>query len=1096
MIFNSPGFKSKKRTNHMRFLIGLLFAIRAVAQPTVSNVRADDILAPDGSTMHSGFRVRWDLNSPACFHRMQAGKTSSYNITVQITGSGCLTKDLGGPITGLQAGLTYHYAVQSSFDGVNFSALTADATYTLPALPGTHPAPPQISGLWSPTPPSTIGCNVQTVASNCSDLQADLNTAVTNQPSACQVVTIPAGTVCSNGPYQFIDDPQILSFPMDASHVNTTTGEFTAVTIPSGWSLTNGQTVIVSGASCIPGSLTQGNDSNSFNGSTESCNTQGPITPGVTYFLVQVNSPKFKLSATNGGSPIIPGDTGQVGGTFMMEQDPPMHSNWITIQTSTPDSQFAPPGVRASGSIWASKMATIAQPGGTFNGNPAFTGKFTHHIYFRGIKGTFTDASSLANSTADPQASNRFFYAPYSFMPRFIVWDRSYFTCPPFPNRCVDFFTQYGGENMAIINSDLRNMNYWRPSVTPVILNNTTHGLQGSLVGQVLTIQPGQTKLGPINTCTSSAPITFTVTSGSATGNSFVDVNATNCVMTLIMPTGMTGTPTGSMIDSASTSHPAIVTTSASPGYLRDGSGGYNGLTHSTFTLTSGIAGGYQEQAAYGLSNWAGEGTQALNAGVGPGPWTFNNNFFEGTGLLLHLDDSGIVDPQKVSMKQNTFFWDQSHRMGSVTSDGYRYVNRNGPECKHCRQVKFDGNIINGWWADASPTGPAVLFHTAANSGTVGTAGGLGQPGYTVQDIDATYNTFTSGATAIEVGENPSNATPNQPAARIRIQNNLFTLINGFTQIDGNASQANNGGTGGNPIELDGAIEDLIIDHNTGYDNRGINPQPIWHAQALPIEGCKVTNNFFFFNGNNLGVTSESANVSMFTPTISGSGAALFNSECTNDPNTSGGIMTNNVAVPFWSNQIVPSGLIDPQSICSNFGGGTISGDNCPGGKLNTVLNHGSATANLAAIKFTDPINGNFLLQVSSPFHNAGSDGTDIGADTVGLSIAQGAVGTPSVTLTSSSTATISWTVADGSIPCALDYAIAPNDASTQIRGGRLTSSSGTSESVNLTGLSGSYNYRVLCPVNQPIGTFTASSTSLGSMISGNVVIGGSVVVK
>ena len=84
--------------------------------------------------------------------------------------------------------------------------------------------------------------------------------------------------------------------------MNTTTGVFTATNSVSGWTLANGQTVIVSGASCIPGSLTQGNDSNTYNPNT-GCFAQGPIISGQVYYLTGVSGSTFQLSATLGEIP-------------------------------------------------------------------------------------------------------------------------------------------------------------------------------------------------------------------------------------------------------------------------------------------------------------------------------------------------------------------------------------------------------------------------------------------------------------------------------------------------------------------------------------------------------------------------------------------------------------------------------------------------------------------------------------------------------------------------------------------------------------------------------------------------------------------------
>ena len=135
------------------------------------------------------------------------------------------------------------------------------------------------------------------------------------------------------------------------------------------------------------------------------------------------------------------------------------------------------------------------------------------------------------------------------------------------------------------------------------------------------------------------------------------------------------------------------------------------------------------------------------------------------------------------------------------------------------------------------------------------------------------------------------------------------------------------------------------------------------------------------------------------------------------------------------------------------------------------------APANLAAIGFTSPGTLNLKLSFNSPYISGAklaNDKKDVGADMNALLAAQGAVGTPTVPVIGKTTATISWWAYDGTVACPVDYAIAPNDASTQTGGGRVIASLGNSQSVSLTGLTAlsSYNYRVLCPVNQPTGSF------------------------
>jgi hypothetical protein len=216
----------------------------------------------------------------------------------------------------------------------------------------------------------------------------------------------------------------------------------------------------------------------------------------------------------------------------------------------------------------------------------------------------------------------------------------------------------------------------------------------------------------------------------------------------------------------------------------------------------------------------------------------------------------------------------------------------------------------------------------------------------------------------------------------------------------------------------------------------------------------------------------------VLTPAIGGSGSAMFNSLCTNDPGMPGGILSNNVAVPYYANSQNQSGYLGGSGVCTSFGGTWNSGTRtCAGGQIGVIDDKGSVAGNLGAIGFTSPSAMNLKLNSTSPYASGmqvARDGTDMGANMNTLLTAQGAVGQPTVPVIGTTTATISWWAFDGSLACAVDYAKAPNDPSTQIGGGRLTAAIGNSQSVSLTGLTAitNYNYRVLCPVNQPTGSF------------------------
>jgi hypothetical protein len=1148
----------------------ILLSFAALGQPTVSNVRQNYYPAPNGAAPHSYMGLKWNISSEACYNRIQFGLTTSYGESEQVGTIGnpfCFSNpniglpilnDIGFPLSGLKSGSTYHFCVQSSFDGSTWSSCV-DSTFATAGLPAIHPALPQISGLVIPTTPSASAqpnqyvmnadCTAE-VTSGKTFLQVIL-AAVNGQPSGGAAITWPAESnetsPCNGIGFYFPNDTQAFTIPQNSSNMNLATGTFTVSNSPPGWTLTNGQAVMfANNIGPLPCSTTQGNDSNSYAPGTEP-ETQGPWLPNTVYYIVNANpgAGTFQTATIAGGSPITCTTSTDYasGGTLYMGQYPPIQHNPIIFTTATPDSTYAPPGVRAAPdkfgdpNPWQSKMAKLQMPNPpgsnpyTFNGSNF--GLFNHDIHLRGIEVTDTPCASApapnCTQTLDPAPQNQFgglITAPESFGLYNIVFDRSYVHCNSFPNRCNYLFSQFGGGNMAIINSEIDNSNYWIPIASPAPWNGNiagTQGWTGTLSGSTLTIIPGSAQMGglPSISCTSTANVTFTVTGGSVTGTAYVWVGPT-CVPTMVLPTGQSGSCTGSMVDGSSVSHGCVVTTAASPGYNMDTAGGYNCYTLGTFTLTSGSPSSWVQGLA-SLTNYLGaldpgQATQCcvtmLGYGVGPGPYTFANDYFEGTGIHLFAEDGTISDPVSVWVKQNTFFWDQAKKFGSPTSNGYYYGNRNGPEWKHGRQVKIDGNIFSGCWADISLTGPCVLLHVASITQAAGgctiSAGSCVlsslQPGYAIQDFDVTNNFFSNVSTCLQWGGIEGSIGGAMPGARLRAKNN-WCNTNGFTQQSGNLGGGGGSvaGARGIGIEIDSQFEDMRIENNDLYDLRGSQPVLI-HTEGVWSEGFLFQNNLAFFNapqGSGIGFTFEGTNLTL-SPPLTGTGSTLFNSWFTQDPLTgvpgAGGTMSNNLAVAYYgsfSPPNNPTGLFSASSICTAFGGSTLSGTgigNCTGGTplFQTVLNQSTAALNLSQINFNNPpvdFRLNFKAGISgsvpNPFVSGGhftTDGSDLGVNWNDMYKAQGAVNPPSVLSIGTTAATISWWVYDGSVGCSVDYAVAPNDPSTQstgtcgasVAGGRCTASTGNSQSVNLTGLSAltQYNVRVLCPVQQPTTNF------------------------
>jgi hypothetical protein len=1008
----------------------------AFAQPTVSNIRIDFI-------SHSEARVRYDLSASACYERARYGLSTDYE-----TGPGggiqdfhagsvwCGQFDIGGSISGLAPATLYHVCAQASADGTNWSPCV-DATFTTAALPAIHPAPPVVPTWTPPAEPPTTGYNVVTVASDCHDLQSAINTAVASQSATSTVINVPAQTVCS-GPYQFPNDPQAVLIPSNSTGIDLTTGTFKPSVVPSGVTFANGQAVQFSGANgCLPGSKTQGSPGNSFNPTT-GCSNNGPINPGNIYYIVNLSSDSgsFQVAATPGGTPLVPADFG-TGGPVLLGMWPPSNSNWIVIRTSTPDSQFCPHGVRCRGASWASLMAKLQLPGGVNNYSGGFkTGGLTHHVWLIGWE--FTPTHVPLSGTVDPAPTSGYFWSVGGWGSSFIVIDRSYIHGLGFPDRLFRPFTEFAGGYMAIINSDLEKFDYWRPAIAPANAQGAG-GLIASSQGQALTLTGGTYYMG-VATCTVGSPVTWTIADGTITGvgKLYLDLN---CNPTLMLPSGMSAACAGP---------DCMVTTASNPDYPRDSNGGVAcGILYDVPFIAGALG---TPSANFNLSIYSSEGTQALIAGYGPGPYVFSNLYVEGEGLLFHIDDSSSAsDATGITFQRTTWVLDQSKRPNGPNTDHLVYSQRNGPEMKHGHQILIDGNTFSGFWAEVSGLGCAIVPLSAfsqSNSGTPVNGG--------TTDVTITNNTLTNSSCFAEYGGGVFSNAPKAPSQRIRIANNLIDSSNGWTQF----SNYSRGAGTAIPFVPVGAVEDQIIDHNTVYDVRG--PDNSWmHLINSPMEGAQITNNILWFNGDypSTGIDGEG----WYGPTLPSCG--FFAKQMMDCVFTQGAGNPNytfayNLIVPYYLNSQAPSGSVNPEAVSSIYSAF----------RNVTVLGGTEPSIRLAEVGFANLSRSNFSLSSQSPFAGVGSDGTNLGVDFSQLEAAQGQVTQVTVAEITQTSSNILFAAPDHE-GCAVDFSASADFA-------KFTRVAGTGECrdqrVALRGLrSGTrYYYRILCAVEQPTGFF------------------------
>lgn len=1016
----------------MTLLLTLFLSLSLQAQPTVSGVTADYI----GT---STARVCWTSSGTPDANwrqRIRWGTTASYeggavggiqNQYALAASTVCMN------LSGLPSNTTIHVCPQTSSNaGSTWSSCGSDTFVTL-ARGSQFPALPTAPESFSAAYPNTSGYTTRTVASDCSDLQTKINDAVTNQATAGSLVTIPAGTICT-GTYTTPADPAAKSF--STSNVNTSTERITVT--GHGWS--NGQGIRFARGGCLPGSSPGVPDA--------FCQLRGQIVQGRVYYVVGATTDDFQVALTSGGSAIDLTDQGS--GTNYVLPWPPTHSNEVIIRTATPDGEFAPTGTRLNPSDYSGKMATLRITGGTWNsGTMAFTpGIGAHHIRLMGLEITHSDASANLSGSTDPRPT----YGLVNFDPAnalsYITLDRVWLHGLGYPNRIYRPIYQLDGKAMAIVDSYLDKWDFWRPGKS---------GLTPSLASQTVTITTGSTNLRASQACTASSAITFTRTGGTTSATSKVYV-ALDCTPTIEIPTGTTATCSGSMTDPSAIVRNCSVLTVASPAYPRDAFNGFAALPLADVTASGGVWSGAADQYGNAPSAYITEGTNGMIGGWGPGPYKLENNYSEGVGLLWHFDESSAVHgpASGYTVRRNTFYMDPSKRTNGSSANGLRYMNRNGIEWKNGTNILIEGNSWDGFWADVSSTGYAILLTPQGGNKSQ------------VTDVEIRYNTTRNGACFLSAIGGIAYAQwggTTKPGARLYVHDNLIESANGWTQYEAQSRSS----ASAFPFYIGYAVEDVVIDHNTVFDNRGPAPQ-FWHHINQPVSGVSVTNNILWMNNDSgaYGLSNEfpggSADPNCTATAKAGMDCAWLSGR------TVEYTFRNNLLVPYYSNSSAQTGLVDSGTTSSNYSGLTSI----------YVQTGANVAARLAAVKFSDSVNSNFRLRYDSPYVSGGASRgvqynnsirLELGADLDAVEAAQGRVKNVRVLSITSSGATVYFTAPDA-VGCSVDYST--SSAFTTFT--RVSNSGGSRvQSVALTGLSSGTNYhvRVNCAREQPVVTFT-----------------------
>src|SRR6266513_539775 len=223
----------------------------------------------------------------------------------------------------------------------------------------------------------------------------------------------------------------------------------------------------------------------------------------------------------------------------------------------------------------------------------------------------------------------------------------------------------------------------------------------------------------------------------------------------------------------------------------------------------------------------------------GVGPFKIVNSYLEGAGMGVMFGgaDPTIPNlvPADIEIRGNRFAKPLSWRTGDRTYAGTPWVIKNLFELKNARRVLIDGNIFEYNWKQGDQDGFAIVFTPRNQSGTA--------PWSTVEDVTFTHNIVRHSTAGVHMLGWDDLSSGRRQLQRVLIQHNLFTDIGAFVS---------NGGSVGRLFQLRDGAADIVIDHNTAFQDEA----PVYASVGTGVPNTRFvyTNNLTF---NNQGVSGD-----------------------------------------------------------------------------------------------------------------------------------------------------------------------------------------------------------------------------------------------
>jgi hypothetical protein len=326
---------------------------------------------------------------------------------------------------------------------------------------------------------------------------------------------------------------------------------------------------------------------------------------------------------------------------------------------------------------------------------------------------------------------------------------------------------------------------------------------------------------------------------------------------------------------------------------------------------------------------------QAISGGLGSlpqGPYKVSDNFLEASAeSILFGGGAATVAPTDIEITRNHMFKPLTWLQGQPGFVGVVFAVKNHLELKNAQRVLVDGNILENTWGGFSQNGFSIVI-TPKNQNNA-------CPSCLVTDVTIRYNTSSHIGSGMQIANGLSDAGgPPFDGQRYSIHDDIFDDIDPVTYVgSGVLGQVSMGD--GTPL-----LQNVTLNHITGFspsellnvgDDTSVNP---------PMSNIWFTNSIVNAGAYPVWSTGGSTNCAIKDVPITTMTACFANSSLS-------------------TNAIIATPKNYPAS-------------SWPAGNFFPV--------NAAAVQFVNYNNGNggdYHLQPTSPYKNAGTDGKDLGAD-------------------------------------------------------------------------------------------------------------------